>query len=565
MAHAHPNTQQHEWRQDSVCYNGTFYKPAALVDILSSPTSSTAAIEPNNNAAIEGPVHNLRQAIATLESRSEYVRSCPTLLDCLYTTLSEQNKHTWTAEADVTTDLEAQKSSDVPTIRRGRGRPRGSKDSQSRQVKGGRRKKKQGTQDCQRFNGTLHSGIGPDEPFITGYKPERFRNDSTKHNCYDQRTGPTEGEDNWGAEATTITRVPSKPQNQEHLSRPQDKPEQHGTEHLKAYQHVFRHEKSEEHIVKQDCSSYSSTNEASHRHPEPSSSTPSFLSAFPCTVEGALLERQISLVEEWTRMPPVVGAFTSSTEMFSGPESGLPTPTSMCMGCEHWEHWCEALFFPRGTAMRLPKCEHLVCLSCLTERYNARSNEDLYVDCPVCGGFVGHLLPAARLPPALIYDMLSRLSIRPLDDHNDHVIMINRQAFTEVMNVVFEIVTSRDGQYWEMGTAHVSPHTLYRQLEAYNASRPHQQLTTPGSLKSALESCIRNAFFTELRRRPENRCFKRQAARQRYTQELAQLLPQLARNEPGLERSLANWRVVVGWVVDILTVSWEQRFVVICQ
>ncbi|KAF2623131.1 hypothetical protein BU25DRAFT_425142 [Macroventuria anomochaeta] len=213
---------------------------------------------------------------------------------------------------------------------------------------------------------------------------------------------------------------------------------------------------------------------------------------------------------------------------------------------------------PPQVPYELPYHKGTACVSCNSWTHD-NGSDDLCIACPVCNSFVCFLDEPGLLQPALILDLLSQVRTLPLDGFAKQSIIVDGREATELLATVYAVVAHECGGDEGLGTAHMSPRKLLRQLEEYFNARRYQDLTTPEQLKMSMEGCIEDAVFDELLRRSENKWLKKQATRLRHKR-LTKLVPELARNERGLEYILPTWRVIIGWVVGIMTLRWEQRF-----
>ena len=230
-----------------------------------------------------------------------------------------------------------------------------------------------------------------------------------------------------------------------------------------------------------------------------------------------------------------------------------------CMTCNDWRYHYGKVHFPRGTPIQLYGCGHTACKSCLTERYNLNERNDLCITCPVCNSFTGFLSFLAPVGPAHILDMLAQARAIPSGYFTRQSIILDRREAIQVLGLVYTIVSCEYGSEEALGTAHMSAHSLLRGLERYFEARQLNDAITTEQLRTALECCIESVMFDKLLLRPENRHLKRSATLLRYKR-LVSLIPEVARNEPGLQFVMQLWRHIIGWVVEIMRLRWEQRF-----
>lgn len=111
-----------------------------------------------------------------------------------------------------------------------------------------------------------------------------------------------------------------------------------------------------------------------------------------------------------------------------------------------------------------------------------------------------------------------------------------------------------------LGAPRVSPRTLRWALDQYFISRPLQDLTNPEQLVTSLESYLKRTVYEELFRQSDDKFLLRRQVKQLRFGRLTPLLQKLAKKEDGLSDLMRVWKNIIGWLVGILTLRWEQRF-----
>lgn len=227
-----------------------------------------------------------------------------------------------------------------------------------------------------------------------------------------------------------------------------------------------------------------------------------------------------------------------------------------CMSCNSSSLFLDGkMSHARGAAVKLPYCEHIACSSCLTERYDTKRTSDLTLTCSICDAFVCFLTPQTSLRRGLVMNMLSRVQAQPLIDCKKHSIIVKRQKVIGLLQRVIDIVTRQyRGDGW-LRTEHVAPDTVLQRMEAYLHQCSPQMLTTPGQLSQNLISCAEKGSPSQSKERPENAWLGSQIPPVTPGHEPTMLLSTLAPSEPRLDREMFNWRNLIGWVVDILTLE----------
>jgi len=224
----------------------------------------------------------------------------------------------------------------------------------------------------------------------------------------------------------------------------------------------------------------------------------------------------------------------------------------ICMSCNRLPSSSdEKMSYPRGAAVQLPYCGHVACCSCLTEWYDTKGTSDLSLTCSICDAFVCFLTPQTSLRRGLVMNMLSRVQAQPLTDCKEHSIIVKRQRVIGLLQRVVNIVTRQYRGDWWLQPEHVAPGTLLQRMEAYLNKCSPQLLTTPEQLSQNLILCAEKGPSPQMEERPENTWLR------------SQMLPlppgheptMFAFSEPGLDRETFNWRNLIGWVVDILTLE----------
>lgn len=137
--------------------------------------------------------------------------------------------------------------------------------------------------------------------------------------------------------------------------------------------------------------------------------------------------------------------------------------------------------------------------------------------------------------------------------------MFDGREAAEILGSVYSIAVRGHGSEEALGTSNLSSRALFWALEKHLTTQQLNSMTSPQQMRIALENCLEKTAFKELLPRLENKRLRRAAAKLRHSR-LTQLIPDLARNEEKLMFVMGAWREMIGCVVGVLTLRWEQRF-----
>ncbi|UPX12051.1 uncharacterized protein EKO05_0002628 [Ascochyta rabiei] len=229
------------------------------------------------------------------------------------------------------------------------------------------------------------------------------------------------------------------------------------------------------------------------------------------------------------------------------------------IGCNNRARHKGEIYLSNGSAVQLPGYEHTACHLHLTERCDFWRNNDLGLICTVCDHSASLSYISAPRQPHLVSTMVLRAQNLPLEPSMTQPIIIDQREASEILTMIYASITSKQAGAYTTGTRRIPPHAfLFELVDCIKEQEPHH-LVTCQTLEKDLGRCIEKLVFERLLARTGHKYRK---LKKKYLKHhrLADIIPELSRDEPGLEIVMVTWDCIIRCFAGLMALRLEQRF-----